>query len=204
MHGLLLCFRQALIDGKASPFHPLCGGPSCYIDRYTIGSSLAGKAVTITPLEPRGCRYVEVHVLHDDDPELLSQVKLIGCTALYRSYAAYHEDPLGGVSAADPIWKQIWQIGSDSTRSCCEDVCIDGPCRERGQWLGDTAAVTLPNLVYMYDDISPIRLVLVQTAVTADADGVFSMNCPNGGIAADYALLWFVALEVFLQSSGDS
>ena len=34
-------------------------------------------------------------------------------------------------------------VGAETTRSCCEDSCIDGPCRERGMWLGDTAAVTL-------------------------------------------------------------
>ena len=33
-----VCYCQALMDGKASPWHPLCGGPPgpCYMDRYTV------------------------------------------------------------------------------------------------------------------------------------------------------------------------
>ena len=46
--------------------------------------------------------------------------------------------------------------------------------------LGDTAAVTLPNLAFMYDDLGPIRLMLQQTAAKADVNGVFSGNCPSG------------------------
>ena len=40
-----VCYCQALIDGKASPKHPLCGGTgtygnTCYMDRYTVGNSM--------------------------------------------------------------------------------------------------------------------------------------------------------------------
>jgi len=49
-------YCQALIDGKVSPYHPLTGGPTCYMDRYVIGPGMGGKSLTITPLEPRGCR----------------------------------------------------------------------------------------------------------------------------------------------------
>eukprot|EP01051_Picozoa_sp_SAG22_P025778 SAG22_NODE_7805_length_707_cov_0.799342_1_plen_125_part_00 len=86
-------------------------------------------------------------------------------TALYRCYDSYHLPPAGhfeaventtaaaadGRSGGGPSLQKIWDVGAETTRSCCEDSCIDGPCRERGMWLGDTAAVTLPNLPFMYD-----------------------------------------------------
>ena len=84
-----------------------------------------------------------------------------------------------------------------------EDTCVDGPCRERGQWLGDSAAVSLPNLVYKYEDLGPNRLLLEQTAEHADANGVFSGNCPEGGRIAGYVLLWFEAYGLYLQATGD-
>lgn len=36
------------------------------MDRYTIGNDLDNVPTTIVPLEPRGCRYFEVHVVFDD------------------------------------------------------------------------------------------------------------------------------------------
>jgi hypothetical protein len=245
-----VCYSQALIDGKASPYHPLCGSKTCYMDRYTIGASIAaGETVTLTPLEPRGCRYIEVHAVCDDDVGDLADVDLIEATALFRCYDEYHAEPLGtfqcapadtstgttargttargttrtardasvgGISStrtaaaatADAADVQgttgtvqctvdavdsldlIWKTGSDTTRSCVEDSCVDGPCRERGQWTGDTLAVSLPNLVYMYDDIRPALLTLLQTSAAADTHGVVSGNCPEGGSIADYAYVY--------------
>ena len=237
-----VCYSQALIDGKASPYHPLCGSKTCYMDRYTIGASIAaGETVTLTPLEPRGCRYIEVHAVCDDAVGDLADVELVEATALFRCYDEYHAEPLGAFQCAPPAdtpagttargttargnfvggtsttrtaaaatgaaadaqcttgtvqctvdaavdsLDLIWKTGSDTTRSCVEDSCVDGPCRERGQWTGDTLAVSLPNLVYMYDDIRPALLTLLQTSAAADAHGVVSGNCPEGGSIADYA-----------------
>ena len=55
----------------------------------------------------------------------------------------------------------------------------DGPCRERGQWTGDTLAVTLPVAAAAWADLRPIRTALIQTAAGANADGVISGNCPE-------------------------
>jgi hypothetical protein len=79
-----VCYCQALIDGKASPFHPLCGGASCYVDRYTVGVS--GVEMIVTPLEPRGCRYVEIHAVLDDDNDSLGDVTVSLESALLRGY----------------------------------------------------------------------------------------------------------------------
>jgi len=144
-----ICYSQSLIFGKGSPYHPLCGSETCYLDRYTIGGSVAGKTIVLTPLEPRGCRYIEVHVICDDNVGNLNSVTVSGMMALYRCYSSYHVPPGGAFTSSDGVLQLIWKTGADTTRSCVEDSPIDGPCRERGQWTGDTLAVTLPNLISM-------------------------------------------------------
>ena len=44
---------------------------------------------------------------------------------------------------------------------------------------GDTLAVTLPNLVFCYDDVRPARLCLLQASAAADSKGVTSGNTPE-------------------------
>ena len=72
---------------------------------------------------------------------------------------------------------------------------MDGPCRERGQWTGDTLAVTLPNIVYCYDDITPARLTLFQTSESADKNGVISMFFLGGFLS--YFLFFFCFVLAF-------
>jgi hypothetical protein len=199
-----ICYCQALIDGKATPYVPLSGSDSCAIDRYTFGGDVGGVGVVICPLEPRGCRYVEVHVVCDDSPELVGAVQLMGYAALFRCYGAYHAAPIGAFACAtDAQLGLIWKTGVDSTRSCVEDCPIDGPCRERGQWTGDTLAVTLPNLVATYDDVRPAKVTLLQSSNAADAHGVISGNCPEGGVNADYSLIWFRGAWQYYVATGD-
>eukprot|EP00937_MAST-01D_sp_MAST-1D-sp2_P007610 g7610.t1 len=207
-----ICYCQALVDGKASPYHPLCGSRTAYLDRYTVAAAASAAApLTLVPLEPRGCRYVEVHVVCDDAPAALAQVQLVGATALLRAHGPYHAEPAGAFSCSpaaagegEDALCRIWRVGCGSTRSCVEDACIDGPCRERGQWTGDTLAVSLPNLIFLYDDVRPARLCLLQASEAADAHGVVSGNCPEVTYPADYALLWFEGAQRYFEATGDA
>ena len=86
-------YSQALIDGKVLPWHPLTGGRTCYMDRYTVGTDMANKPFILTLLEPRGGRYIELHALLDDDSDSLEQILLPSPSqALYRSYGPNMED----------------------------------------------------------------------------------------------------------------
>ena len=168
----LLC--QALIDGKASPYHPLCGSTSAYVaqsnvhsrvatddpgcryrymHRYTVGASVGGRPITITPLEPVGCRYLEVHASrtrqprrhplapttphpswrlqvhvvldHGIDPS--SPVSLDSVTALFRGYGAYQGAGSGSWACpSDALLERVWRCGVTSTSACVEDSPIDG------------------------------------------------------------------------------
>jgi hypothetical protein len=63
--------------------------------------------------------------------------------------------------------------------------------------------VTLPVLATCYSDLGPIRTALTQTAKAADAHGVISGNCPEGGGISDYALIWFEGSVAYWQATGD-
>ena len=93
-------YCQALIDGKASPYHPL---RLRLVLRRPLHRRpfVSGSEITITPLEPRGCRYIEVHAVHDDDG---------GATAEMISAAAASRPLAAGSFAceSDPLLQAVW------------------------------------------------------------------------------------------------
>eukprot|EP01047_Picozoa_sp_COSAG01_P054328 COSAG01_NODE_5925_length_3948_cov_37.584631_3_plen_530_part_00 len=191
---------RSLWTGRVSPWMTLCGSTSCYLDRYTIGGDVSSKEVRFCPLEPRGCRYIEVHALCETAPiqpdpvASLAAIKLISAVPLNRGYAPMQLGPAGGWSCAhDPLLTRIWAIGIETTRSCTEDTPIDGPCRERGMWTGDTLAVTLQNVAACYSDTRALKLCLIQasSAEGVNANGMISGNCPENTYLLDYVCIWF-------------
>lgn len=206
-----ISYAQELLEGRVSPWMTLCGSTSCYLDRYTLGADMANKSVTLCPLEPRGCRYIEVHAVYDalpiqDDPAgFLAQMKLVSVVPLFRGYSGMQADPCGGWSSGDALLNQIWRVGIETTRSCTEDTAIDGPCRERGQWTGDTLAVTLQNVAACYSDIRALKLCLLQSssAEGVDKNGMISGNCPENTYPLDYVFIWFTGATNYYKATGD-
>ena len=205
-------YAQELLEGRVSPWMTLCGSTSCYLDRYTLGADVANKDVTLCPLEPRGCRYIEVHAVYDalpiqDDPTgFLGQIKLVSAVPLFRGYAGMQSEPIGAWHCeGDALLNRIWQMGIDTTRSCTEDTCIDGPCRERGQWTGDTLAVTLQNVTACYPDVRALKLCLLQASSPdgVNANGMISGNCPENTYPLDYVFIWFTGAISYFKVTGD-
>ena len=204
-------YAQELIDGRVSPWMTLCGSTSCYLDRYTIGADVGGTEITLCPLEPRGCRYIEVHAIVDKAPILadpaatLADIKLVAAVPLHRGYAPMQAAPTGAWASQEVLLNRIWSIGIETTRSCTEDTAIDGPCRERGQWTGDTLAVTLQNVASCYSDVRALKLCLTQASSSdgVDKNGMISGNCPENTYPLDYVFIWFQGAMAYFQATGD-
>ncbi len=205
-------YAQELLEGRVSPWMTLCGSTSCYLDRYTLGADVANTGVTLCPLEPRGCRYIEVHAVYDplpiqNDPAgFLAQIKLVSAVPLFRGYSQMQAEPCGGWSSeGDALLNHIWRVGIETTRSCTEDTAIDGPCRERGQWTGDTLAVTLQNVSACYSDIRALKLCLLQasSADGVDKNGMISGNVPENTYPLDYVFIWFTGALAYYKATGD-
>ena len=59
---------------------------------------MAGTDVTLLPLEPRGCRYFEIHAVIDDAVASVADVSLVSVSIMARAY--YHTRPLGTFGCA--------------------------------------------------------------------------------------------------------
>ena len=87
-------------------------------DKLEIDGVMTIVETIITPLEPRGCRYLEVHAVCDDANQDVDAIKLVQVKVLYRCYEAYHAEPTGAFQATgSPSLDVIWRTGVESTRS---------------------------------------------------------------------------------------
>lgn len=185
-------YSESLKPGnRVRPWITLSGGPSCNLNHYVA----RGGSQTFRPLEPRGGRYVEVHVLAPP-----KHVRFLDETFLQRTYYPKIE---GRFESGDPLLDQIWKAGATTLQSCSEDALIDNPTRERGQWSGDLG-VGLNVAAASMNDLRLMRRGLVQAAECARADGLVSGMSPGQDIyVADYAALWPTAVMRYFVLTGD-
>lgn len=185
-------YAEQLTSGRVAPYIPLSSGPSCNLDHYVCRE---GKQV-ISPLTPRGGRFVELHILGNCDKVIIHEEKFIE--------RGYYGEAQGWFETEDPLLNQIWQVGLETFRSCAEDSIIDNPTRERGQWTGDVVSVGLDICSAAYSDYGPLRRGLIQSAWCAREDGLIAGMCPGGIIyLSTYALQWLNACYHFYTLTGD-
>ena len=145
-----------------------------------------------------------MHAIVDKAPILadpaaaLADIKLVAAVPLHRGYAPMQAAPTGAWASQEVLLNRIWSIGIETTRSCTEDTAIDGPCRERGQWTGDTLAVTLQNVASCYSDVRALKLCLTQASSSdgVDKNGMISGNCPENTYPLDYVFIWFCKIVI--------
>jgi alpha-L-rhamnosidase len=145
-------YAESLTHGRVSPYVKTGGGEdSCMLDHWVC----AGGTQTLTPLQPKGARFIEIHVLGSLEAANLRTIR-------FWERAYYDETPDGSFECADPLLNRIWQVGVDTLRSCSEDAITDNPHRERGQWLGDVVGPGMDILAAAYRDWRPLRRGLLQ------------------------------------------
>lgn len=188
-----ISLSEALEHGRVAPFINCAAGHSCNYDRYI---ARGGRQVFL-PKTPKGGRFLEVHIIAP--PEA---VRWIGMEFVERSYFGAGEP--GAFSCGDPVLEQIWQVGWETFRSCCEDVIIDNPTRERGQWIGDALSVGMEINAVGSGDLSLVKRSLKFAPWSADSLGRIPGLFPGiREFLPTYGSEWTGANLRYVELSGD-
>ena len=187
-------YNEYLDQGRVCPVVFQSGSSTCFMDHYVA----CGGVQTFCPSEPRGMRFLEVHVLCD----ATEQIRFIEETVDERLW--YSAEPDGSFSCNDELLNRIWSVGVDTLRCCYEDTPTDTPVRERGQWLGDVTAAGLDSLQAAYRDLSPVRRMLVQAAQYPEPDGLVCGMVPGMGMLIPaFCCQWISSTIHYVELTGD-
>lgn len=186
-------YSEYLDHERVCPVVSQSGCSTCFLDHYVA----RGGVQTFQPSEPRGMRFLEVHVI--GDPE---RIRFVDEAVDERT--CYTEKPQGSFSCDDNLLNRIWSVGVETMRCCYEDSPTDTPGRERGQWLGDVTAAGIDVTSVSYSDLAPIRRMLVQAAQCPEPDGtIFGMVPGMGMMIPAFALQWVSTTAYYYELTGD-
>jgi hypothetical protein len=175
-----------------------------YADRYILADGPQRLTSTIW----KGFRYVKLRLTGTEQPVAVRTVRTRICT--------YDYDERGGFDSADALLNRVFDICRYTLRLCSRDFLMDTPWRERAQWLGDNAAVTLPGIYACFGDTAlPAQFLrqsaamplptglLVQTSQKHDPLGQFARK-PLASEISDYPLWWIQALWAHYLFTGEA
>ena len=181
-------YAEYLQHGRVAPY---IYGLSCNFDRFIARGGLQ----EFCPHNPRGMRFLEVHVL--------AEGRLIRFVEEAFDERGYHDQPVGRFACDDDMLNRIWRAGVDTYRACAEDAILDCPTRERGQWLGD-ATVGMATASVAYADVALTRRCLVHSAICARRDGLITGISPcNPCFIPSYSMRWAAICLEYYRLSGD-
>ena len=193
---LLQCaYSECLTHGRVSPYLKSGGGDnSCMLDTWI----LSGGTQTVEPLQPKGARFLEIHLLGSQAAGL--QVESVEWNE--RAYCP--DDSAGAFSCNDELLNRIWTTGVETLRSCVEDAVTDNPHRERGQWLGDAVGAGMDIMAVAYSDWRPLERGLIQAAQCAREDGLIPAVFPGTReFLPSFAIQWVAAVPHYFRIGGD-
>lgn len=186
---------EQLAHGRVNPFLSLTGGLGTNLVHYKA----AGGKQTFMPLNPLGGRYIELHVVCEQQE--VDQIKLLEEKYYWRTF--FDKEP-ASFSCDNNRLNDIWNLSVQTLRSCTEDVVTDCPVRERGQWTGDCSVVGLRTTSIAYGDMQVIKKSLIQAAALPDKNGVIPALFPGqSGYFVTYSLLWVAGLMDYVRYCGD-
>jgi len=106
--------------------------------------------------------------------------------------------------SSDPLLDRIWTLCVNGVRYGCQEVFVDCPTREKGQYLGDTYVTALSHLYAQGDPRLARKAILdfahssrVCPGLLAVAPGSFMQEI------ADYSLQWPMLLREYYHHTGD-
>lgn len=192
---LLQCaYAESLTHGRVSPYLKTGGGNnSCMLDTWI----LSGGDQTLEPLQAKGARFLEIHMVGRQASEL--SLKSVEWT----ERTSYPDAPEGDFSCNDELLNRIWSTGVLTLRSCAEDAITDNPHRERGQWLGDAVGAGMDILAASYSDWRPLERGLIQAAQCAREDGLIPAVFPGTReFLPSFAIQWVSAVPHYYRLGG--
>jgi alpha-L-rhamnosidase len=194
--ALLQCaYAECLTHGRVSPYLKSGSGEnSCMMDTWILSGGLQ----TVEPLQPKGARFLEVHLFeHSGAPVSIEAVEWIE-----RTY--YPDASVGKFACNDDLLNRIWHTGVETLCSCAEDAITDNPHRERGQWLGDAVGAGMDVVAVSYSDWRPLERGLRQAAQCAGDDGLIPAVFPGTReYLPSFAIQWVAAMLRYHRLGGD-
>ncbi|HEY8790431.1 MAG TPA: hypothetical protein VIM10_15035 [Actinopolymorphaceae bacterium] len=182
-----------LINGRVAPVVPLSGGPTALLSRFAVGP---GQHL-VEPLSALGVQHLEVraYAMTGPDVEITE--------ARWRSHEQLGT-PVGAMHTGDDLLDRIWLTGVETVRACSDDVLVDTPTRERGQWLGDIAACGVESTSVLYGDVGYVGRTLRMAADCAAEHGGIVPGLFPGQRAevATFAAQWVSSLRRFHECGG--
>lgn len=140
----------------------------------------------------RGFRYAEIHDL-PEQPEIWAKVR-------------HHplEWEASFFESSDPMLNKIWEISKRAVQMGSQDIIVDCPQREKGQYGGDSYMTALSQL-FLSADSSLVKKALLDyhhsqhfdKGILAVAPGNFRQNL------LEWSLVWPLMLEHYYNMTGD-
>jgi hypothetical protein len=133
------------------------------------------------------------------------QIHAIGATQTH-----YPAEERGSFQSSDPLLDRLWRIGRYTALQCTHDAWVDGPGREKRQWLGDGIVHYLVSAAGFGPSMEPVdRQFLIQAAENHRADGLLPMFFPGDHhdhslVIPDFNLHWICTVQHYLLHTGNT
>ena len=160
--------------------------------KYEDEITLSGREDVAEFYDYRGFRYIEIH--HASvQPEVWVDV---------RHYP--FDEAASGFDCSEPLLNDIWKMSKLGIQMGSQDIFVDCPTREKGQYTGDTYMTVLSQLILTGDPALTRKAIrdfqLTQRfdpGMLAVAPGSFRQEL------AEWSLLWPVMLHYYYWTTGD-
>lgn len=199
-----LKFTFAEVPGELNtPFDPYPGGLSrAWLQDEVI--TLMTVPIETTIARRVAFRYLKIDVLG------ASSFDFTFDKISFRAQSAVEPIQMDLAATADPLIKQINQVGLSTLKECMQTVYEDGPKRDRRLWIGDLYLEALAN-AYSYKNHTLTKRCLYLLAALANDEGLLHATVledpqphpQEGQHCLDYALIYNVALLEYLKATGD-
>ncbi len=190
-------YAERLVDGRFN----ICVDGAAIADRYILKD---GRQVFET-FTWKAFRYLKLRFRKCPRPINVQGVQAVISTYPYEERGEFHSD--------DETLNGVFEISKATVRLCSNDFLMDTPWREKAQWLGDNALVTVPTIHSCFGDTALPRKFLIQAGQHQFPTGLLA-NVSNFNSQArhktwtkvipDYSLWWIGAvLDQFLYAGDE-